>query len=320
MANVDLGRYRKIVQLFWDPEPSNDPVLDQPVWCLGQSYKLHKGQKPRVSGQEHNSNSLGEYATATAVTTPAQSKAIDVPPSNAPDTPPQSTGGSFSSTGRNERDDDNGWPQKFVTDFDSRFWMTYRNEFKLIPRSMDPKAASSMSLPMRIRYQLGDQGGFSSDSGWGCMIRSGQSLLANAIGMVRLGREWRRGQRKEEEIELLRMFADDPAAPYSIHNFVEYGSSRCGKYPGEWFGPSATSQCIKALTDKHEPDMRVYMTQDSPDVYEDSFIATAKSDNGIFKPTIILISTRLGIDKITQVYWEALISALQMPQSIGIAG
>lgn len=64
--------------------------------------------------------------------------------------------------------------------------------------------------------------------------------------------DWRRGQRKAEEIELLRMFADDPAAPYSIHNFVDYGSSRCGKYPGEWFGPSATSQCIRYAPEKNK--------------------------------------------------------------------
>ncbi|KAM3501421.1 hypothetical protein MY10362_005557 [Beauveria mimosiformis] len=231
----------------------------------------------------------------TATTSPEPSKAVAVPPNNAPDTPPESIGGSFSSTGRDEMDHENGWPQQFITDFDSRFWMTYRNEFKPIPRSKDPKAASSMSFPMRIKYQLGDQGG---------------------ERMV----DWRRGQQKAEEIKIMRMFADDPAAPYSIHNFVDYGSSKCGKYPGEWFGPSATSQCIKALTDKFETSMRVYMTGDSPDVYEDSFMATAKSDHGLFKPTLILISTRLGIDKITQVYWEALISALQMPQSVGIAG
>ncbi|KAF1737048.1 Cysteine protease ATG4 [Beauveria bassiana] len=275
MAHVDLGRYKKIVQMFWDPEPSNDPTLDQPVWCLGQSYKLHNGVKPRTGSQGQHSSDMGA-TTATASLEP--SKAVAVPPNNAPDTPPESIGGSFS-TGRDEMDHENGWPQQFITDFDSRFWMTYRNDFKPIPRSKDPKAASSMSFPMRIKYQLGDQGGFSSDSGWGY---------------------WRRGQQKAEEIKIMRMFADDPAAPYSIHNFVDYGSSKCGKYPGEWFGPSATSQCIKALTDKFETSMRVYITGDSPDVYEDSFMATAKSDHGFFKPTLILISTRLGIDKITQ--------------------
>ena len=47
---------------------------------------------------------------------------------------------------------------------------------------------------------------------------------------------------------------------------------------------------------------------------------TAKGPDGIFHPTLVLVSTRLGIDKITPVYWEALIASLQMPQSVGIAG
>jgi len=46
----------------------------------------------------------------------------------------------------------------------------------------------------------------------------------------------------------------------------------------------------------------------------------AKPDGGEFHPTLILVGTRLGIDKITPVYWEALIASLQMPQSAGIAG
>lgn len=48
-----------------------------------------------------------------------------------------------------------------------------------------------------------------------------------------------------EEKELLSLFADDPDAPFSIHRFVEHGASACGKYPGEWFGPSATARCIQ---------------------------------------------------------------------------
>lgn len=46
----------------------------------------------------------------------------------------------------------------------------------------------------------------------------------------------------------------------------------------------------------------------------------AKPDGITFYPTLILVGTRLGIDKITPVYWEALVASLQMPQSIGIAG
>lgn len=66
--------------------------------------------------------------------------------------------------------------------------------------------------------------------------------------------------------------------------------------------------------------MRVYSTGDLPDVYEDSFMAVANPDGGHFHPTLILVCTRLGIDKVNQVYEEALISTLQMEQSMGIAG
>ena len=66
--------------------------------------------------------------------------------------------------------------------------------------------------------------------------------------------------------------------------------------------------------------MRVYSTGDGPDVYEDSFMKIARPDGGVFHPTLILVGTRLGLDKITPVYWEGLIASLQMPQSAGIAG
>ncbi len=62
------------------------------------------------------------------------------------------------------------------------------------------------------------------------------------------------------------------------------------------------------------------MTGDGLDVYEDTFMNIAKPDGINFHPTLILVGTRLGLDKITPVYWEALKASLQMPQSIGIAG
>jgi cysteine protease ATG4 len=67
-------------------------------------------------------------------------------------------------------------------------------------------------------------------------------------------------------------------------------------------------------------NIRVYITGDGLEVYEDSFMSVAKPAGQIFSPTLILVGTRLGLDKITPVYWEALKASLQMPQSIGIAG
>lgn len=80
------------------------------------------------------------------------------------------------------------------------------------------------------------------------------------------------------------------------------------------------SFAIRALANAHEPTLRVYTTGDGPDVYEDKFMKIAKPDGTTFHPTVILVGTRLGIDKITPVYWEALVASLQMQQSIGIAG
>lgn len=59
--------------------------------------------------------------------------------------------------------------------------------------------------------------------------------------------EWRRGDRPQEESRLLTMFADHPDAPLSIHRFVHHGAESCGKYPGEWFGPSATARCTQCV-------------------------------------------------------------------------
>ncbi len=49
----------------------------------------------------------------------------------------------------------------FLLDFRSAIWMTYRKNF------------SSPKIP--VSYQC------TSDTGWGCMVRSGQMLLSNCI-------------------------------------------------------------------------------------------------------------------------------------------
>ncbi|KAK7745971.1 Cysteine protease atg4 [Cytospora paraplurivora] len=313
---AEVGRYgRRIVKMIWDPQPNNDRALNRPVWCLGCSY-THESTANKAS-------SLAPSTSAATESTPPRTPSVPsepIPTSTAPTTPPDSTSSSVSSSlAYDEPPVDGGWPPDFLDDFESRIWLTYRSGFEAIARSTDPKASAALSFAMRLKT-LGDQSGFSSDTGWGCMIRSGQSLLATALSICQLGREWRRGMNEREERELLARFADDPRAPYSIHNFVRHGAVACGKYPGEWFGPSATARCIQALTNSNETSLRVYSTGDLPDVYEDSFMAVAKPDGETFHPTLILVGTRLGIDKINQVYWEALTATLQMPQSVGIAG
>ncbi|MCJ1378010.1 Cysteine protease atg4 [Xylographa soralifera] len=313
MAGVDFGRYKRIVQYFWDPEPKNDDPLRSPIWCLGKVYTS--------TPDTCESSSLPENRAASTEVPKSDSETVIVSADVATDGKLKTCnadGGTMTHPGSEE---DRGWPGDFLDDFESRFWFTYRSHFQPIKKSLDTPANYSMSLSVRLRSQLVDQAGFTSDTGWGCMIRSGQCLLANALGILRFGRAWRRGARKQDERELLALFADDPKAPFSIHKFVEHGAAACDKHPGEWFGPSATARCIQALSEAQQADgLKVYITGDGADVYEDTFLKLARDDKGVFHPVLILLGIRLGIDRVTPVYWEALKSSLQHPQAVGIAG
>jgi cysteine protease ATG4 len=273
-AGAEVSRVgRRILQKIWDPEPINDRNSNEPVWCLGRSYTL--GAKtsgtpsPFAASTPPAESALDDAAAKSPQSTiPSTTPITDASTSNQQtlDTPPHSIASSFdSSLAYEEPGQDSSWPPDFLDDFESRIWMTYRTEFELIPRSTDPRANAALSFTMRLKTSFGDQtAGFTSDTGWGCMIRSGQSLLANALLVSRFGRgmspccwfprylmltydlaDWRRTTDPDAEREILSLFADDSRAPYSLHNFVKHGAAACGKYPGEWFGPSATARCIQ---------------------------------------------------------------------------
>jgi cysteine protease ATG4 len=243
---VDVKRF---VRYFYDPPPKNDDMSGMPIWCLGCEYASGPPPKP-VSTTDHDD--IVEIASSTD-SHAASETTVSTSPDLPPDLPPVSSG-SFDDASLVNGDNvpslsndpsDGGWPTPFLDDFESKIWMTYRSNFPPIPRSQDPAASSAMTLSVRLR-NLAEREGFSSDTGWGCMIRSGQSLLANALIMLQMGRDWRRQKSHvTEESKVVSLFADSPEAPFSIHRFVQHGASACGKHPGQWFGPSATASCIK---------------------------------------------------------------------------
>lgn len=291
---------RNLVRTFYDPLPTND--ASDPIWLLGERYDPKPPLRPTPTdtpSTPHSERGEDESWIRTSVD--------DADRKEAPNGQDPAQYG--------------GWPSAFLDDFESRIWMTYRSGFAPIQKSQDPRATANMSF--RVRMQNLASPGFTSDTGFGCMIRSGQCILANALQMLRLGRDWRWQHHTADpaHCQILSLFADDPRAPFSIHRFVEHGAAVCGKYPGEWFGPSAAARCIQDLANKHaEAGLKVYVSGDGADVYEDKLRQMAVDDDGHWQPTLILVGTRLGIDKITPVYWEALKAALQMKQSIGIAG
>ena len=97
--------------------------------------------------------------------------------------------------------------EKFLGDFRSHIWVTYRRNFiELVP--------SPALRPL------------TSDGGWGCMIRSGQMMLAEALLRYRLGRDWRVSTTASETISgkrqstvyslahtIIDSCAEEPAAP-----------------------------------------------------------------------------------------------------------
>ena len=180
MANVDFGRYKRIVQYFWDPEPTNNAGSRASVWCLGKEYKIP--QKPL---QHTNAGTTPPHEGDTGAID-AQQHSIEA--ATPPDSAPSSVDSALTYDDSGHDGQGGGWPSSFLDDFEAKIWLTYRSNFTAIARSRDPKAMSSMSLSVRLRSQLGDQGGFTSDTGWGCMIRSGQSLLANSLLALELGR------------------------------------------------------------------------------------------------------------------------------------
>lgn len=176
MTGVDLEKCKRIVQYFWDPEPKNDTAPGSPIWCLGQQYTPTQPPGPHDAGMQV---SLKE----TRISATGQRRVA-----NIPSCAPVDQSSHVEPTADSVNDTGGAWPEAFLADFESRIWMTYRSHFAPIPRSKNPEATSSMTLGVRLRSQLMDSQGFTSDTGWGCMIRSGQSLLANALCVLQFGR------------------------------------------------------------------------------------------------------------------------------------
>ncbi len=78
--------------------------------------------------------------------------------------------------------------QDLMGHFHSLIWFSYRQDF--------PEIAPTP---------------FRSDVGWGCMLRTGQMMLANVFQKRVLGSEWRLGGSSEEELmrhkDILNLFA-----------------------------------------------------------------------------------------------------------------
>ncbi|KAG8220332.1 cysteine protease required for autophagy [Butyriboletus roseoflavus] len=240
------------------------------------------------------------------------------------------------------------WPPVFYADFTSRIWLTYRNQFPPIRDSnlssleadlASGAQAATPSSPRPIKWNWPGTGekGWTSDAGWGCMLRTGQSLLANALLHLHLGRDWRRPPHPVRTsdfatyVQILTWFLDSPLpqAPFSVHRMALAGKD-LGKDVGQWFGPSTAAGAIKTLVHAFpEAGLGVAVAADGvvyqTDVYAASNVHIgsprrhARSSWG-GQAVLVLIGIRLGIDGVNPIYYEPIKALYTFPQSVGIAG
>eukprot|EP00002_Diphylleia_rotans_P009888 TRINITY_DN2024_c0_g1_i13.p1 TRINITY_DN2024_c0_g1~~TRINITY_DN2024_c0_g1_i13.p1 ORF type:complete len:326 (-),score=32.67 TRINITY_DN2024_c0_g1_i13:261-1238(-) len=187
----------------------------------------------------------------------------------------------------------------FLYDFQSRFWITYRSEIPITPE-----------FP------------FSSDAGWGCMIRSGQMLIAQAYACYFLGRDWlvTTGDFPYLYWRILHMFRDldEPSSPFSIQNIMKVGA-RLGVSAGEWLSPTLIGDILCCLMTKLKRfDIGFYVCR-SGTLPKDDFCAYALA-TGVWKPTIVYIPVRLGLSTINPIYAPQILKTLSWRQSLGIVG
>ncbi|XP_059610552.1 cysteine protease ATG4C [Phlebotomus argentipes] len=240
-----------------------------------------------------------------------------------------------------EQNGDTSWEEEgvdaFKRDFMSRLWMTYRREFPAM-----------------------NGGQFTSDCGWGCMLRSGQMMLAQGLICHFLGRNWRwdpdtqlyTTQEDNLHRKIIRWFGDISSrnSPFSIHTLVTLGQE-AGKKPGDWYAPGATVQLLRQamlIASQENVDLdgiNIHVAQDCTvyiqDILDECLIPAhdkslapwhrkrsptregeqpENAENFHWKALILLVPLRLGAEKMNQIYGNSLKALLSLEASIGIIG
>lgn len=358
----------RVVRYFLDSDVAQPDKCTDPIWILGVE---HQGYDPSLVLREVPSTRIRRDSMDSASIISRQSNRREHSGSSSFDRTQVSPSPGKQPPQLREI----GWPQTFYDDFTSRIWLTYRSHYSAIRdhplSSLGPPVPLSLeTMPVMSdffwersaempgtsppkRWGWGGEKTWTSDSGWGCMLRTGQSLLANTLIHLHLSRDWRRPSRPSNTAEyatyvkILTWFLDTPSplAPFSVHRMALSGKE-LGKDVGSWFGPSTAAGAIKTLVHAFPAcglsvsaavdgvlyESEVYAASNvSPPIPHQPSIsqsltsgASSKRHKGRRKwggtAVLVLVGIRLGIDGVNPVYHESIKKLFTFPQSVGIAG
>lgn len=354
------GGFEKAVRYFLDSDAQPDKCTD-PIWLMGVQHPGYEPPSPtpaygvypehlgRGGGHRRDSTDVGHGTTrrSTPPTISRGSTGYHRNPSLQSLSLSLSGGGSASSGKAKEAP--LSWPPAFYDDFTSCVWMTYRSQYFPIrdislaeleaTKEVDPTIISQ-SVQSPPRKWWGGEKSWTSDSGWGCMVRTGQSLLATALVHLHLGRDWRRPTNPSftsdyaTYVKIITWFLDSPSTlcPFGVHRMVLAGKE-LGTDVGCWFGPSIAAGAIKRLTGSFlEAGLSVSVSSNNEvfatDIYAASnqnvepadTLKTSRRSKWGGRPVLLLICVRLGIDGVNPVYHDGLKEIFTWPQSVGISG
>ncbi|KAI0757764.1 peptidase family C54-domain-containing protein [Daedaleopsis nitida] len=348
-ARTGKGHLDKAMRYLLDSDATPDKC-PEPIWLLGVQ---HPGYEPPPLSAPDLLGSPGRRSSADSRRGSSfrSSSSSPASPHAAPQDPSLSQSQPASSPKDKDKDKDPSkhWPPVFYSDFTSRIWLTYRSQFFPIRDTTlaaleaevydSPTGLPSSPPAKKWNWPIGGEKGWSSDAGWGCMLRTGQSLLANALLHLHLGRDWRRPPHPvytadyATYVQIITWFLDTPSplCPFSVHRMALVGKD-LGKDVGQWFGPSTAAGAIKTLVHNF-PDsgLGVAVATDST-LYESDVYAASRSamysvrrhGQGRMewgdRAVLVLIGIRLGIEGVNPLYYNTIKTLYTFPQSVGIAG
>eukprot|EP01029_Cantina_marsupialis_P009236 TRINITY_DN215_c2_g1_i1.p1 TRINITY_DN215_c2_g1~~TRINITY_DN215_c2_g1_i1.p1 ORF type:complete len:379 (+),score=79.22 TRINITY_DN215_c2_g1_i1:65-1201(+) len=189
--------------------------------------------------------------------------------------------------------------------------------------------------------------GYKTDAGWGCMLRTAQMMLAQAISANELGREWKYNPPHEDKKhnDILSLFIDAAEMQFSIQKLNMCGM-KYGTKPGIWFGPNTVTLLLRDLFDEynnisaHKNENRmVCVLCDEGVVYSNKVLYKSKfgycrtyhssqkpeepeiiDDEEWSHPVMLMVPLRLGVDKLNPIYYNSLLSVLEMKECVGFIG